>query len=63
MVVGNKALECFTWSAAHDDDAEFVRRYGAEGRLEMLRTMHGDVPAAQAGLQRLTQLLTPPKSR
>ncbi len=53
-VLGGKALVCFLWSAAHDDDAEFLRRYGA--RVKWMHDYHGDNAQATAALVRLASL-------
>lgn len=52
--LGGKSLECFAWSAAHDDDAEFFRRYGE--RVEFMCTWHADDPLAQDAIERLKKL-------
>lgn len=57
MVLGNKALECFNWSAEHDSDEEFLRRYGATGRPEQMQRLHGNDPDAKAALLRLSKLI------
>jgi hypothetical protein len=56
-VLGQKGLECFTWSAAHDDDAEFLRRYGEPDRARWMLDWHGADPAAAAACARLSALL------
>lgn len=53
-VLGGKGLECFVWSGAHDDDAEFLRRYGA--RVNFMCQFHADQPEAQAAIERLQNL-------
>lgn len=53
-MLGGKALGCFLWSAAHDDDAEFLRRYGA--RVKWMHDYHGDNAQATAALVRLASL-------
>lgn len=53
-VLGGKALACFLWSAAHDDDAEFLRRYGA--RVQWMHDYHGGNAQATPALLRLTAL-------
>lgn len=40
-VLGHKALACFLWSAEHDDDAEFLRRYGEPTRAKFMLEFHG----------------------
>lgn len=53
-VLGGKGLECFVWSAAHDSDQEFLRRYGA--RVNFMISFHADQPTAQDAIERLKSL-------
>jgi len=53
-VLGGKGLECFVWSAAHDDDAEFMRRYGA--RVDFMCEFHAEQIEAEAAIARLRRL-------
>jgi len=55
-VLGNKGAECFAWSAAHDDDAEFLRRYGEPERAKFMLSFHAGDPAAAAACLRLSVL-------
>jgi hypothetical protein len=54
--LGTGSLECFVFSASHDDDAQFFLSYGL--RYGSMKARHGDKPEAQAGLARLEKLLT-----
>ena len=56
-MLGGKALECFAWSAAHDTDEEFLRRYGA--RVPFMLAFHQDLPEAEDALTRLRALYPP----
>jgi hypothetical protein len=53
-VLGGKGLECFVWSAAHDSDQEFLRRFGA--RVNFMVSFHADAPTAQDAIERLKSL-------
>jgi len=56
-VLGNKGAECFAWSGAHDDDAEFRRRYAATPeRVAFMLTWHRDDATTQAARERLESL-------
>jgi hypothetical protein len=59
-VLGGKGLECFVWSAAHDDDAEFLRRYG--GRVGFMVSFHADQESARPAIDRLESLAALPPS-
>ena len=48
MVLGGKAAECFIWSAAHDEDAEFVQRYGEPLRAAWMIKRYREDPACAA---------------
>ena len=50
------ACECFIWSARHDTDAEFLRRYGL--RPALCEELHGMNPVATVAIERLMRLLT-----
>lgn len=56
-VLGHKGLECFVFSAAHDPDDEFLRRYGEPSRARFMLSFHGQDPAAAAACARLKALL------
>ena len=53
-VFGGAGLDSFLWSSLHDDDAEFLRRYGA--RVEIMRHLWGTSPEAAAAFARLGSL-------
>jgi hypothetical protein len=55
-VLGNKGAECFAWSAAHDDDAEFLRRYGDPQRAIFMLSFHAGDPATRDARKRLKTL-------
>ena len=56
-MLGNKGAECFAWSGAHDDDAEFRRRYAATPeRVAFMLTWHRDDATTQAARERLESL-------
>lgn len=55
-MLGGKGLESFLWSAAHDDDAEFFRRYS--DRAALMIALHGDEPGTQAAIERVQALIT-----
>lgn len=39
--LGGKSAECFAWSAAHDSDDEFLRRYaGDSARIQFMLEFH-----------------------
>lgn len=54
-MLGGKALECFLFSAAHDPDEEFFRRYGA--RVGQMESLHQHEPTAADALARLRGLV------
>lgn len=55
--LGGKALECFVWSGAHDDDEEFLRRYaGQPQRIAFVLALHSENPEAAAACERLKSL-------
>lgn len=56
-MLGNKALECFTYSALYDDDAEFLRRYGEPDRAAWMGRYYASEDKATHALARL-KLLT-----
>lgn len=61
-VLGGKGLECFVWSAAHDDDTEFLRRYGADDRrVAFMLDFHSATPAAASAIARLRDLTATPE--
>jgi hypothetical protein len=55
--LGGKSAECFIWSAAHDDDAEFLRRFaGSHERAKFMLTFHAEDPATEQARERLSAL-------
>lgn len=59
-VLGGKAADCFIWSAANDDDAEFLRRYaGSPERISFMLTFHAQDPSTAAARLRLSALTKP----
>lgn len=57
-MIGEKAAECFIWSAAHDDDAQFLHRYaGSPERIAFMLSWHqdADTQAARERLETLTK--------
>lgn len=57
-MLGGKGLECFIWSAAHDSDAEFLRRFaGDPERVAFMTTYHAADARAADAIDRL-ELLT-----
>ena len=59
-MLGGKAPECFVWSAAHDDDAEFLRRYGEPVRARWMLEYHANDPNTAGARQRLASLTSQP---
>lgn len=58
--LGGKLAECFIWSADHDDDAEFLRRYaGSPERILFMLTWHAEDSATFAARVRLSNLTKP----
>ena len=56
--LGGKSAECFAWSARHDDDAEFLRRYaGDPKRVAFMLAFHAADAALGFALDRLKKLI------
>jgi hypothetical protein len=61
-VLGGKGLDCFVFSAAHDSDEEFLRRYGADSRrISFMLEFHAAAPAAAPAIARLRDLTDTPE--
>lgn len=56
-MLGGKGLEPFIYSAEHDDDEEFLRRFaGTPTRIHFMLTWHADEARAKPAIQRLASL-------
>jgi hypothetical protein len=55
--LGGKAADCFIFSAAHDPDEEFLRRYaGQPERIRFMLDWHAADPTTEAARKRLARL-------
>ena len=56
QVLGGKGASCFGWSAAYDDDEEFLRRYGEPARARWMLAYHANDLRLTAACRRLRKL-------